>query len=172
MTQVFSNSVVNNKLKHGTMPQVYSHLIPGHVQIPNYLIGDPAYPLTPNCMEEFQTCKTNAEVIFNNILRSARNPIECAFGRLKARWSILTRKMDLQLQIIPKVVHACFVLHNFCELHANTIDEETVNSQMQQNRLEEDKYKNLPDPVYSNTTSEGESVRETLVEHIDINLLN
>ena len=123
------------------MPQVYSHLIPGHVRITNYLIGDPAYPLTPNCMKEFQTCKTNAEVIFNNILRSARNPIECAFGRLKARWSILTRKMDLQLQIIPKVEHACFVLHNFCELHANTIDEETVNSQMQRNRLEEDKSK-------------------------------
>ena len=137
--KVFSNSVVNNKLKHGTMPQVYSHLIPGHVKIPNYLIGDPAYPLTPNCMKEFQTCKTNAEVIFNNILRSARNPIECAFGRLKARWSILTTKMDLQLQIIPKVVHACFVLHNFSGLHANTIDKETVNSQMQRKRLEEDK---------------------------------
>ena len=41
---------------------------------------------------------------------------------------------------------------------------------MQRNRLEEDKYKNLPDPVYSNTTSEGKSVRETLVEYIDINL--
>ncbi len=66
--------------------------------------------------------------------------------------------MDLQLQTIPKVVHACLVLHNFCELHTNTISEETVNSQIQRNRLEGDKYKTLPDPVYLNTTSEGESV--------------
>ena len=81
--KVFSNSVLNIKLKHGTIPQVYGHLLPGHAQIPCYLIGDLANPLTPNCMKEFQACKTNEQVIFNNMLRSTRNPIECAFVRLK-----------------------------------------------------------------------------------------
>ena len=168
--KVLSNSALNIKLKHGTIPQLYSHLLPGHAQIPCYLIGDLAYPLTPNCMKEFQACKTNAQVIFNNMLQSARNPIECAFGRLKARWSILTRKMDLQLHTIPKVVHACFVLHSFCEQHTSSIDEEAVKSQIQRNRLEEETYKNLPDPIYSNTASEGESIRKTLVEYMEINL--
>ena len=121
--KVFSNSLVNNKLKTGHLVKTFNHLLPGYNKIPNYLIGDPAYPLTPNCMKEFQSCKNDAEVIFNNMLRSARNPIECAFGRLKARWSILTRKMDLKLEIIPKVILTCFILHNFCELHNSPIDE-------------------------------------------------
>ena len=42
------------------------------------------HPLVPFCMKEFEHCSNNEQVIFNNMLRSARNPIECAFGRLKA----------------------------------------------------------------------------------------
>jgi len=49
------------------------------------------------------------------MLRSARNQIECAFGRLKARWRILTRPMDIAMESLPNVIFACFVLHNFCE---------------------------------------------------------
>ncbi len=110
-------------------------------------------------MKEFQSCKNDAEVIFNNMLRSARNPIESAFGRLKARWSILTRKMDLKLEIIPKVILTCFILHNFCELHNSPIDEDIVKSQISRNMAEETAHQNVPDPVYSSTTGEGETVR-------------
>ena len=168
--KVFSNSLVNNKLKTGHLVKTFNHLLPGYNKIPNYLIGDPAYPLTPNCMKEFQSCKNDAEVIFNNMLRSARNPIECAFGRLKARWSILTRKMDLKLEIIPKVILTCFILHNFCELHNSPIDEDIVKSQISRNMAEETAHQNVPDPVYSSTTGEGETVRDTLVQYIYTNL--
>ena len=168
--KVFSNSFVNNKLQSGELPQTFNNLLPGHNKIPNYIIGDPAYPLTPNCMKEFQSCKTDAEVIFNNMLRSARNPIECAFGRLKARWAILTRKMDLKLETIPIVVLSCFVLHNFCELHNDTIDEELVRSQVARNRSMETEYQNVPDPVYSCTTGEGEATRDVITQYIQVNL--
>ena len=53
--------------------------------------------------------------MFNTMLRSATNQIECAFRRLKARWRILLRLMELKLEEIPDVVLACFVLHNFCD---------------------------------------------------------
>ena len=35
-------------------------------------------------MKEFESCTTNAQVLFNELLRSARNQIGYAFGRLKA----------------------------------------------------------------------------------------
>ena len=70
-------------------------------------------------MKEYKSCKTNIQAIFNTLLREARNPIECAFDRLKACWSILTRKVDLRLDNIPIIVLACFVLHNYCEIHNN-----------------------------------------------------
>ena len=121
-------------------------------------------------MKEYKSCKTNSQVIFNNLLREARNPIECAFGRLKARWSILTRKMDLKLETIPVVVMACFVLHNYCEIHNDNIDMGVVKAQMEWNKSEDILHKNIPDPVYSGTTGEGEAIRETLTQYIQINM--
>ena len=168
--KVFANSQINNALKSGNLPGTFNNLLPGCDKIPNYIIGDPAYPLTPFCMKEYQSCKTNSEVLFNNILREARNPIECAFGRLKARWSILTRKIDLKLENIPIVVMACFVLHNFCEWHNNTIDKEAVRAQMEWNCSEESTHKNIPDPIYSCTTGEGELIRKTLTSYVQINV--
>ena len=119
--------------------------------VPNCIIGDPAYPLTPFYMTQLHTCSSNAEVVFNKLLRSARNPVESAFARLKASCSILTRKMNLKLDNIPTVIYACFVLHNFCEYHTTYVD-------------------NAPDPVYSCNISEGEVVRRMLIQYIKTNL--
>ena len=52
--KVFSNSNLNRKLNEGKLPKTFHCLLPGFEAVPNYLIGDPAYPLTPFCMKEFQ----------------------------------------------------------------------------------------------------------------------
>lgn len=44
---------------------------------------------------------------------SARNVIECAFGRLKACFSALRMDTDINLDDLPTVIYSCFVLHNF-----------------------------------------------------------
>ena len=113
--KVFVNSSINRKLQNSELESVFQSVIPGCEMIPNYLIGDPAYPLIPFCMKEYDCCRSNEQAVFNLMLRSARYPIECAFGRFKARWSIMTRKIDLKMETIPKVIYACFVLHNYCE---------------------------------------------------------
>ena len=62
------------------------------------------------------------QVIFNQMLRDARNAIKCAYGRLKARWPILSVPLNFKLQEIPVIVITCFVLHNWCEEHNVRID--------------------------------------------------
>ena len=168
--KVFSNSDIVKKMSNKELPETYSSVLPGHEKVPNYLIGDPAYPLTPNCLKEYESCKTNAQVIFNNMLRAARNPIECAFGRLKARWGILTRKMDLDLIKVPTVIIACFVLHNYCESNQVYLDEELERAQIEKNRADADIFSNIPDPIYSGTTTEGQEIRDLLTSYISQNL--
>ena len=52
--------------------------------------------------------------------------IECASGRLKARFGCLRRDMDTNLDDLTYVIHSCFILHNFCEIHKEPINPQYV----------------------------------------------
>ena len=168
--KVFASSKINEKLKNGLLPTTFSSPVPGQEKIPNYLLGDPAYPSTPYCLKEYQSCSSDDEVLFNTMLRAARNPVECAFGRLKAPWSILTRKINFKLESVPILIYACFVLHNFCELESCHLDENLVRMQIVRNKAEEEKLKNFPDPIYSYDNGVGEFARSVLTSYINDNL--
>ena len=77
-------------------------------------------------MKEFESCKTNVQVIFNSMLCLVGNPIECFLGRLKGRWGILTKRTDFNQESVLKIVVTGFVLLNFCESRKNNIDEDLV----------------------------------------------
>ena len=124
--RVFGNSRINRLLREEKLPMLYNEFLPGYDRMPVILIGDPAYPVLPYCMKEYANARNNEEVIFHNMLQSARNPIECAFGRLKARWQILNKRIDMGLVLVPNIVYACFVLHNFCEKHGVSMEEDVV----------------------------------------------
>ena len=81
-------------------------------------------------MKEYDHCSTNREFICNNMLRIAKNPIECVFCRLKVRWPLLTRKMDIKLENVSAVIYACFVFYNFCEKHDLYVDKNQVKIQI------------------------------------------
>ena len=154
--RVFANSRIKRLLKGKKIPMLYRELLPGYDKVPVTLLGDPAYPLLPYCMKEYPHARTNEEVILNNMLRSARNPIECAFGRLKARWQILNKRIDMGLVFVPCIVYACFVLHNFCEIHNVNIDDDAVACQVACDRLQPE---DAPDRLYSFNSAEGAHVR-------------
>ena len=89
--------------------------MPGYVAVPSILLCNPAYPVLPNVMKEYNQCTEAKHVLLKNKLRATRNQIECTFGQLKSRWKKLNIAVDEELNFAVKLVYAC--LHNFC-MHA------------------------------------------------------
>ena len=108
----------------------------------------------------------DVQMMLKSFLMGCYAPIECAFGRLEAKWSILTRIIDLKLEDVPIIVYACFVLHNFSEGHNSYIDDELVKKQLENIARNERIHSNTPDPVYSINEAEGEITRKTLTKMI------
>jgi len=67
---------------------------------------------------------------------------------------------------MPTLIRACFTLHNFCEMKNSYIDDEELHIQMENNKVEEVSFKNIPDPIYSSTNSDGVIVRNILKDFI------
>ena len=72
-------------MQHKEIPIIYKQIIPDEAKIANYVTGEPAYALTSVCMKEHKSCKSNGQTVFSSMLKDARNPIECPYGRLNAR---------------------------------------------------------------------------------------
>lgn len=77
---------------------------------------------------------TLQEQYFGFRLSSARMVIECAFGRLKGRFGALKREMDVKLTDLPYVICACFVLHNYCEINSELLQNERIERAIQYER--------------------------------------
>ena len=128
--RIYANCGVNEKFISREVPPVYEELVPGFALVSPLLLGDPVKPLLPNLIKVYPSCKNAKETNFNNTLRSARNQIECAFGRLKGRWRVLSRVIDVDLNFVLTLVYACFVLHNFCEINNCDLNNEIINQQI------------------------------------------
>ena len=90
--------------------------------------------------------------------------IECSFGRLKGRFRLLQRIMDINIKDLPSVIYCCFVLHNFCERNNQSISQEEVNRAMS--------YDVEFQPVKANQTgfsdvADGKTLRDLLKRFFD-----
>ena len=80
------------------------------------------------------------------MLRLARNQNRVCIRRLEARWAILTRKIDLKIETVPKVINACFVLHDFCDHKKTYTDDDLVKTQIEFDKKNEQEHINFTEP--------------------------
>lgn len=152
---VSSDSELMGALENRTIPPCPRELVPGEASVPVFLLGGPGHSLRPHLMTEYPDGgATPAEQRYGRRLAEARAVISRAYGRVRSRFATLTRPMDINRADLPAVVHACFVLHNFCELHGEPVDEQSVHTLLLHDH-------HLQPPCRAGAT-EGERVRRVL----------
>ena len=93
--------------------------------------------------------------------------IECSFGRLKARFGALKRPMDINLDDLPLVIYACFVLHNYCELNGESVSEERVRLATHYDRYFQPNTESSRQTSTVTNEAEGKRVRKVLTIYFD-----
>ncbi|XP_062537849.1 putative nuclease HARBI1 [Armigeres subalbatus] len=92
------------------------------------LLADEAYPLTPWMMTPYRDPTTSSQKVYNAFHKRERVIIERVFGQVKQRFPLLQSKVRVKTERIPRMIAACFVLHNVAK-HFNDKDfypEETI----------------------------------------------
>ena len=125
--RIFSNSGLGESLINEYIPSCSKILVEGEDPVPVCILGDIVYPLLPFLMKEFLNGGSNKkQQFFGFKLSSARMVIECELERLKGRFGCLRGEMDINIEDFPQIIHACFMLHNFCELHKEPVHQNLV----------------------------------------------
>ena len=159
--RIFVNSDVYTKGEAGTLlpnsTRVFSG-VPVHVVI----LGDPAYPMLPWLIKPYSGSGLTAkQQNFNARLSRARVVVECAFGRLKGRWRCLLKRNDIRIESLTTLVMACCILHNMCEVHQDSFNEQWLDEEVCLS------HSTGSTPNSSPSSSTATVIRDALCDYVD-----
>ncbi|XP_037528482.1 uncharacterized protein LOC119405714 [Rhipicephalus sanguineus] len=126
------------------------------------LLADQAFPLQPHLMKPYARAGSDGSSTraFNYRLSSARRVVENAFGRLKARFRILHKGLECDIDNVNAVIRASCVLHNICEEFSDQCDA----SWLEIARIE-DASRIQPVCISTQQDALGVHVRDALAQH-------
>lgn len=132
----FHYSKLNSLLQNNKFNTPPPQRLPGSdKELPMVLIGDEAYPLKEYLMRPYpQRGLDNSKEIFNKRLSRARKCVECAFGILCAKWRILHKPIETNVNNARLIIKTTCLLHNIVmskdvEIDHNiNIQEDSVNT--------------------------------------------
>ncbi|XP_070386644.1 uncharacterized protein [Dermacentor albipictus] len=134
----------------------------GTTAVPPIILCDQAFPLTPNLMKPFghRTVISEAERNFNCHLSGARRIVENAFGRLKARFRFIAKRMECSVGNARLAIRACCVLNNICEHFNDSVHPQWLSEVQQSNAT-------FPQPSRRTEAEIGNAsaIRTALVEY-------
>lgn len=115
-SNVFKQCPFGKKLYSGQLN------IPEPVYLPNtqdvvqpyVFVADEAFALHKNLLRPYPgRGLTDKRRIFNYRLSRARRTVECAFGVLSNKWSVLHTPLLVEPDFANEIIKACCILHNF-----------------------------------------------------------
>ncbi|XP_048350019.1 protein ALP1-like [Sphaerodactylus townsendi] len=147
------------------------------VSIPPVVLGDGAFPTRKWLLTPYRVPSNAQQRNFNSLLSHARNVVERAFGRLKARWRCILNCLWVRPENATSIVAACVVLHNLCESRGHRApDLPPPNEQVAQFLAEEEAHQQEEaadpprgqpyNPQDDTHRREGQAVREALAGYL------
>ncbi|KAH7977556.1 hypothetical protein HPB49_002343 [Dermacentor silvarum] len=125
------------------------------------MLCDQAFTLTPHLMKPHANVPSGSkQAIFNYNLSKSRRIVENAFGRVKARFRFILKRMECKLSNAKLAIRASCTLHNICECFPDHVDEQWIQDVYTCNEM----YKQ---PLHNSDAciGEGEDVRAALAEY-------
>ncbi|KAL1447466.1 hypothetical protein MTO96_044281 [Rhipicephalus appendiculatus] len=131
------------------------------VCVPPIVLCDQAFALSPNLQKPYANAQPDTqERAYNYNLSKTRRVVENAFGRVKARFRFIMKRMECNLTTTTLVIKACCVLHNICEGF-----QEHVEPQWEQEVAMWDAAYEQPTSTSDASSKSGEDVRTALAKY-------
>ena len=111
---VYNNSDFKRKVEAGTWGNFPIWQCHGQSVRP-YVVGDSAFTLSPILMKIFPGNLTPEQESFNRLQIRTRRVVECAFGRLKEQFAVVSETTANDPMFVSKIALLCCGLHNILE---------------------------------------------------------